>query len=341
MARTLEQLVVEVDADTEGAETGLSNLQSTSTQAFSKVEADSSSLDRVGERADIAEQRAMGFRDTLTGLQDTMAGTGEIARGNLAEGLFTLGAGVGDLASGVANLAIPLVKTGKTFIVTTARMVAAQAAATASIVRGWVVMGARALANGARMAAAWVIAMGPIAIVIAAIIGLVALIIANWDTVKRVTVSVFSSIVGFVGDVAGSIKDAFWDAVSFVAGIWDVIVFGLKSNLNGVIGLINGAIGGINSMISTANRIPGVNIPFVPYIPFLAEGGIVTGPTLAMIGEQGPEAVIPLPNAMRGTGTTGEPERVIVDFRNANEDAFVTFLRSLFREREIDTGRTG
>lgn len=30
-------------------------------------------------------------------------------------------------------------------------------------------------------------------------------------------------------------------------------------------------------------------------IPWLAEGGVVTGPTLAMIGEAGPEAVIPLP----------------------------------------------
>ena len=29
----------------------------------------------------------------------------------------------------------------------------------------------------------------------------------------------------------------------------------------------------------------------------LAEGGIVTGPTLAMIGERGPEAVIPLNKA--------------------------------------------
>jgi len=29
-------------------------------------------------------------------------------------------------------------------------------------------------------------------------------------------------------------------------------------------------------------------------IPFLAEGGIVHRPTLAMIGESGPEAVVPL-----------------------------------------------
>jgi hypothetical protein len=38
-------------------------------------------------------------------------------------------------------------------------------------------------------------------------------------------------------------------------------------------------------------------------IPGLAEGGIVTGPTLAMIGEAGPEAVVPL-DRMSGGGIT-------------------------------------
>jgi len=40
----------------------------------------------------------------------------------------------------------------------------------------------------------------------------------------------------------------------------------------------------------------------VPNIPYLAEGGIVTGPTLAMIGERGPEAVIPLSGRNSGMG---------------------------------------
>jgi hypothetical protein len=34
----------------------------------------------------------------------------------------------------------------------------------------------------------------------------------------------------------------------------------------------------------------------------LADGGIVTGPTLAMIGERGPEAVIPLSGRGGGMG---------------------------------------
>ena len=38
-------------------------------------------------------------------------------------------------------------------------------------------------------------------------------------------------------------------------------------------------------------------------IPEMASGGIVTKPTLAMVGEAGPEAVVPLNNmALAGTG---------------------------------------
>ena len=35
-------------------------------------------------------------------------------------------------------------------------------------------------------------------------------------------------------------------------------------------------------------------VEILPDIPMLAKGGIVTGPTLALIGEAGPEAVVPL-----------------------------------------------
>jgi phage-related minor tail protein len=55
-----------------------------------------------------------------------------------------------------------------------------------------------------------------------------------------------------------------------------------------------------------------------PKIPALADGGIVTGPTLALIGEAGPEAVIPLDRAggMGGGNVTinvngGDPQAVV------------------------------
>ncbi|MEN3051302.1 MAG: phage tail tape measure protein [Candidatus Methanosuratincola petrocarbonis] len=55
--------------------------------------------------------------------------------------------------------------------------------------------------------------------------------------------------------------------------------------------ILNGIIGMINAVISAINLIPGVNIPHIPY---LEEGGVIEKPILALLGEAGPEAVIPL-----------------------------------------------
>ena len=78
-------------------------------------------------------------------------------------------------------------------------------------------------------------------------------------------------------------------------------------------------------------------------IPLMAEGGIVTKPTLAMIGEAGSEAVIPL-DKMSGMGTTvnvnvagsviseGELQSVIQDaLYNLNRSGAVTQLTNLGR----------
>ena len=60
--------------------------------------------------------------------------------------------------------------------------------------------------------------------------------------------------------------------------------------------MVNAAISGINTMIKTINKVPGVNISTVPKIPKLAKGGIIDSPTIAMVGEAGREAVMPLEN---------------------------------------------
>ncbi len=58
--------------------------------------------------------------------------------------------------------------------------------------------------------------------------------------------------------------------------------------------MINGAIGGINTLIGAVNAVPGVHVPTLGRIPHLASGGIATRPTVALIGESGPEAIVPL-----------------------------------------------
>lgn len=68
--------------------------------------------------------------------------------------------------------------------------------------------------------------------------------------------------------------------------------------------LVRGIKGAINAIISVVNKLPFVNVPR------LAAGGIVTRPTLAVVGEGGPEAIIPL-NQARGFGGN-----VTINFNN-------------------------
>jgi hypothetical protein len=115
--------------------------------------------------------------------------------------------------------------------------------------------------------------------------------------------------------------------------MWNGIKNGLSSALNGAIGLINRAIGGINTLIRGANRVPGVNIPQVPYIPYLASGGVTTGPTLAMIGEgREQEAVLPLSKlqGMLNMAGGGGVSATVIEFRGGSR-AFREFFQESVR----------
>ena len=99
-----------------------------------------------------------------------------------------------------------------------------------------------------------------------------------WERLK----GLFSDFVGKFGETIKGI---------FVRAINGVLQF-IENFLNGPIDLINGFIDTINSTFGSI----GVNIGKVGRIslPRLAQGGITTGPTTALIGEAGKEAVIPL-----------------------------------------------
>lgn len=92
-----------------------------------------------------------------------------------------------------------------------------------------------------------------------------------------------------------ALMGAFFDGLKSVAGnvgnVAGAIIGRIKSALNA-------AIGGINRGLANAFSVFHIN---PPDIPFLAKGAIVNGPTLAMVGDAGPEAVIPLNNPGRAT----------------------------------------
>ena len=83
------------------------------------------------------------------------------------------------------------------------------------------------------------------------------------------------------------------------------VVSGLKGIINKAIDLVNGGIRKVNSLSKKVNAIlPGNPIGEITPIPRLAKGGIVRSPTLALIGEAGPEAVVPLSGRNSGMGMT-------------------------------------
>ena len=121
--------------------------------------------------------------------------------------------------------------------------------------------------------------------------------IAVISDIAKGLLKVFGGIIDFlVGIFTGNWRKAWQGVRNIFKGIFDGLVSIAKWPLNMIIDLVNTAISGINSMIKVINKVSGINISTVPKIPKLAKGGIIDSPTIAMVGEAGKEAVMPLEN---------------------------------------------
>jgi hypothetical protein len=167
----------------------------------------------------------------------------------------------------------------------------------------------------AQTALNFVMEMNPIGLVVIAIAALVAgLVIAyqHSEKFRDIVNGAFTMVKDVVGDVFEWFKTSIHDleiifdkAGDFIAKVFSVAVSAIKLEINGVISLVNLAISALNKIhIDIPSWVPGIGGSSfginLPKIPMLAEGGIVTKPTLAMIGEAGAEAVIPLSQGMGG-----------------------------------------
>jgi phage-related protein len=131
---------------------------------------------------------------------------------------------------------------------------------------------------------------------------------AAWEGIKKA----FSSVGTWFKDIFSAawqkVKDVFSTGGKIFSGIKEGIENTFKTVVNGLIDGINKIITipfkAINSALSTLKGIEILEIkPFdwietfdIPQIPKLAKGGIVDSATLAVVGEQGKEAVMPLEN---------------------------------------------
>jgi phage-related protein len=129
-----------------------------------------------------------------------------------------------------------------------------------------------------------------------------------------------------VDGVFGAIK---WWITNIVIPQFNLMLTVFKTIFNGIASVWNNTIGKFS--FTVPSWVPGIGGKgfAMPDIPMLAAGGIVTGPTLAMIGEAGPEAVIPLDrmSQMGGGGTT-----VNINVNGGDPQSVVNALRTYMRQ---------
>jgi phage-related minor tail protein len=131
----------------------------------------------------------------------------------------------------------------------------------------------------------------------------------------------FTRVVGWAVGAKDRIVNGFNKVVSFVKGLPGRISSAARGLFDGIKNAFRSA---VNWLISKWNNLSftlgggsvmGINIPSItlstPNIPYLAAGGIVTRPTLAVLGESGAEAVVPLSRG-RGAAGVGGPSAIHV-----------------------------
>ena len=154
----------------------------------------------------------------------------------------------------------------------------------ATMIAGWIGLGA-AEDTATAGAVGFNLATGGMVLAIGAIIAAVVLLATHWK-------EVWSAMKTVVSDV--------WD---FMKDVFSWISNGVKGMVNGMIDIVNAGIKMVDAIsFNLPSILGGGHIGFnIPLIPHLADGGIVTSPTVALIGEAGPEAIVPL-SKMGGMG---------------------------------------
>jgi hypothetical protein len=169
-----------------------------------------------------------------------------------------------------------------------------------------------------------VMAMNPIGLVIIAIIALVAGIALAYNK--------FEGFRNLVSTVFAGIKTAVSATIGVVKTLFDGVLGYYKAIFNGIATLWNNTVGKLSFKVPS--WVPGLGGKgfSVPSIPMLAEGGMVNSATLAMIGEAGPEVVIPL-DRMREFGMgNGGGNNVTINVNGGDPNAVVQALRTYMRQ---------
>lgn len=230
----------------------------------------------IGDAVGMDKEQVESLMETLGGLKDDIFSFASLAK-DVFTGIYNGVKGIVSFVVAHSDTLLPIAITvGKVFLAIQAGIaVVAGIGAAFSAVSG-------AIAGVTAVIGFLLSPIGLVVLGIAAVIAIGVALYKNWDTIKEKALALWEGIKSVFGGIGEAISGSFK-------------------------GGANAAISALNSLIRAANGLK-IDIPEwvpkyggqtfgmnIPEIPMLANGGIVTSPTLSMIGEGGEnEVVFPL-----------------------------------------------
>lgn len=219
--RQAQQAFREAIADSDGTMAGMLSTLGVSQSEFDAYGAE------VAASSDIIQRNADIHADSYTPMQRLGHGAQELMHrySGLTSVAGTMAAGLGAVVPVLTSVmmtkrlgAIASAQSAATEVAANSATKASMLSTAAAKTAAWARMGAQSLLHAAKIAVAWLIAMGPIVLVIAAVVGLAILIVKNWDWIKTKTIElwekvkeVFGRLVAWVKELPGKIFDAIKD----------------------------------------------------------------------------------------------------------------------------------
>lgn len=152
----------------------------------------------------------------------------------------------------------------------------------------------------------------PVLVAIALIIAAIILIATHWNTVKRVALACWSAVCGAISEAGAKLRAVIGGAIDWVKNKWEGLKAAVSHPLDFVVHethavtqtVTGGKAGGTPAKPTATGGIFGGAVPMATggmvggKIPALANGGQLKHGKPAIVGEAGPEAVIPLKDSV-------------------------------------------
>lgn len=255
-------------------------------------------LDRVGQKYQLIDEgvnkfgsdvslqsqtSAAQFAEGAAKMQAASIELGDALKGPVGTALTVLADVVSKIAEGFSALPAPI-QDGIVAVVALAAVVGPLLVILGTLIS---TIGTIAVAVGIGVAALlWWVAV--IAIVIAAVVAIAVAIHDHWDDIKKWT----TDLMTFLSTIWKDTWDGIFKNLEDVSAKIMAVISAIRAGVSSVTGAVSSVAGAAGSAVASV-------------IPHFASGGIVNGPTLALVGEAGPEAIIPLSAFQGGTALTG------------------------------------